>query len=100
MWTGRLSPSGNRHVAAAFRFATRPRARYDRRDGAMRLPRFRVRTLMIAVAVVAAGIGSLQTARRWSVFRTRLEFHAARAERFSRIAAEDSTWVDSFRQAA
>lgn len=44
----------------------------------MRPPRFRVRTLMLAVAVVAVTIGAERSRRRWSLYRGRAAYHAAR----------------------
>jgi len=53
----------------------------------MRLPRpkFRLRTLMVLVAVVAVALGADRVRRRWRLFRERAEFHASGEAHASRI---------------
>src|SRR5262245_46105385 len=52
-------------------------ARYDRREGAMRLPRFRAKLwmLVVLVALVALGFGAERTVRRVRAARANVAYH-------------------------
>jgi hypothetical protein len=54
----------------------------------VRLPRFRLRTLMIAVAVVAITLASIAPGRQW--YR-RWSYHRAEAARFAMMEARERT---------
>jgi hypothetical protein len=54
----------------------------------MKHPRFTVRLLMLAVALVALGLGYLTTRERAAIRLARSAYHAAEAEGYRRIVAD------------
>ncbi len=49
---------------------------------ALQTPRFTVRRMMVAVAVIATAIATEQTRRRWMFYRGMVEFHAKREQSY------------------
>src|SRR5262245_17602887 len=60
------------------------------RSNSMRLPRFRLRTLMIAVATAGLILGGLEMSRRRAMFLVLAESHMAK-ERMHRLSVEAAT---------
>src|SRR5262249_12798049 len=60
----------------------------------MRLPRFRVRTLMILVALAAVGMAAVAIGWREVDFRARASGHAARAVELARASREAAQRAD------
>jgi hypothetical protein len=65
----------------------------------MRLPRFRLRTLLIAVAVAAVAIGGEVMRRRWSICRGGAAFHAQEEKSWIELA-ETATRTAKFTESA
>src|SRR5689334_19392089 len=61
---------------------------------AMKMPRFRLRSLMILVTVVAIALGAETTQRRWAHFRERAAYHAQEEKACHLEANQLSSTID------